>query len=106
MSAFQIIVFILVLYFLVNGILAFSKEGYRYFLSPWRLVGICKLALAATLCGLHLSCCTTARQMWVSYLKHPRNDFTDFYPLARMSQLYSVMSALLLFILVLKVRGK
>lgn len=94
----------LVLYFLVRGILGFLREGYVYLLSTWRLLGICKLALAACVCGLHLSRCTMATQQWASYLKHPRDAFTDFYPLARQSQMYTAMSALLLFVLVLKVR--
>lgn len=73
-------------------------------LSAWRLLGVCKLALAASVCALHLSRCVTASRQWASYLRHPRDAFTDFYPLARQSQMYTVMSALLLFILVLKVR--
>uniref|UniRef100_A0AAQ5YYB8 Polycystic kidney disease 1a n=1 Tax=Amphiprion ocellaris TaxID=80972 RepID=A0AAQ5YYB8_AMPOC len=92
----------LVVYFLVRGILGFLREGYRYLLSTWRLLGICKLSLAASVCGLHLSRCIMAKQQWASYMKHPRDAFTDFYPLARQSQMYTVMSALLLFILVLK----
>uniref|UniRef100_A0A3Q1JAV5 Uncharacterized protein n=1 Tax=Anabas testudineus TaxID=64144 RepID=A0A3Q1JAV5_ANATE len=97
-----IILLALVLYFLVKGILGFLREGYRYLLSTWRLLGICKLTLAAAVCGLHLSRCTMAKQQWASYLKHPRDAFTDFYPLARQTQMYTVASALLLFILVLK----
>ena len=100
------ILLILVLYFLVRGILGFLREGYRYLLSAWRLLGICKLTLAASVCGLHLSRCTLAKQQWASYVKQPRDTFIDFYPLARQSQMYTVMSALLLFILVLKVRER
>ncbi|KAM4584954.1 polycystin-1 [Odontesthes bonariensis] len=98
----MIVLLTLVLYFLVRGILGFLREGYRYLLSAWRLLGICKLSLAASVCGLHLSRCIMAKQQWASVLKHPRDAFTDFYPLARQSQLYTVLSALLLFILVLK----
>lgn len=101
---FQITLLALMLYFLVRGILGFLREGYRYLLSAWRLLGIFKLALAAAVCGLHLSRCTMAKQQWASYVKHPRNAFIDFYPLARQTQMYTVTSALLLFILVLKVR--
>lgn len=85
------------------GVTAFLREGYGYLLSAWRALGICKLALAASVCGLHLSRCTMATQLWTLYLKHPRRDFADFYPLARQTQLYTVASALLLFVLVLKV---
>ncbi|KAK5866300.1 hypothetical protein PBY51_020501 [Eleginops maclovinus] len=98
----MIVLLALVLYFLVRGVLGFLREGYVYLLSTWRLLGVCKLALAASVCGLHLSRCTMATQQWASYLKHPRDAFTDFYPLARKSQTYTIMSALLLFILVLK----
>ncbi|KAM9314500.1 polycystin-1 [Pholidichthys leucotaenia] len=98
----MIILLALVLYFLVRGILGFIREGRGYLLSAWRLLGICKLSLAASVCGLHLSRCIIASQQWAAYLKHPRNSFTDFYPLARQTQTYTVMSALLLFILVLK----
>lgn len=100
----QIILLALVLYFLVRGVLGFLREGYRYLLSTWRLLGICKLSLAASVCGVHLSRCIIAKHQWASYLQHPHDAFTDFYPLARQSQMYTVMSALLLFILVLKVR--
>lgn len=91
------------LYFLSRGVLGLLREGHVYLLSTWRLLGICKLVLAVSVCGLHLSRCTMATQQWASYLKHPRDAFTDFYPLARQSQLYTAMAALLLFILVLKV---
>lgn len=86
--------------------MGFLREGYRYLLSAWRLLGVCKLTLAAFVCGLHLSRCTMAKNQWTLYMKHPRDAFTDFYPLARQSQMYTVMSAWLLFILVLKVREK
>lgn len=72
-------------------------------LSDWRALAVCKLALAASVCGLHLSRCATATQLWALYLKHPRDDFTDFHPLARQTQLYTVSGGLLLFVLVLKV---
>ncbi|XP_047434663.1 polycystin-1 [Mugil cephalus] len=98
----MIILIALVLYFLMRGILGFLREGYRYLLSAWRLLGICKLSLAASVCGLHLRRCVMAKQQWALYLKHPLDAFTDFYPLARQSQMYTVMSAMLLFILVLK----
>lgn len=91
------------LYFLLRGILGFLREGYAYLLSTWRLLGICKLVLAASVCGLHLSRCAAATQQWASYLRHPRDAFTDFYPVARQSQMYTAASALLLFVLVLKV---
>ncbi|XP_034544722.1 polycystin-1 [Notolabrus celidotus] len=98
----MIILLALVLYFFIRGILGFLREGHAYLFSAWRLLGICKLTLAASVCGLHLSRCTMATHQWASYLKHPRDAFTDFYPVARQSQLYTVMSAWLLFILVLK----
>ncbi|XP_056135511.1 LOW QUALITY PROTEIN: polycystin-1 [Lampris incognitus] len=97
-----IVLLALVLYFLVRGILGYWKEGYAYLLSAWWLLGLFNLALAASVCGLHLSCCSAAKHLWASYLQHPRDRFTDFYPVARLSQTYTVMSALLLFILVLK----
>ncbi|KAK1885756.1 Polycystin-1, partial [Dissostichus eleginoides] len=98
----MIVLLALVLYFLVRGGLGVLREGYVYLLSTWRLLGLCKLALAACVCGLHLSRCTMATQQWAAYLKQPRDAFTDFLPLARQSQTYTAMSALLLFILVLK----
>lgn len=99
----QITLLALMLCFLVRGVLGCLREGYTYLLSAWRLLGICKLALAAAVCGLHLSRCTMAKQQWASYMKHPLDGFTDFYPLAKQTHMYTVTSALLLFILVLKV---
>ncbi|XP_053712172.1 polycystin-1-like [Synchiropus splendidus] len=92
----------LVLYFLLRGILGVLRDGRGYLLSAWRLLGLCKIALAASVCGFHLSRCVTASQQWASYTRHPRDAFTDFHPLAKQSQTYTVLSALLLFILVLK----
>lgn len=100
----QMVLFVLVLYFLVRGVLGFLKQGYKYLLSTWRVMGVCKLTLALSVCGLHLSRCIMAEQQWTSYLVLPQDTFTDFSPLARQSQLFTVMAALLLFILVLKVR--
>lgn len=85
------------------GLTGLLREGYSFLLSAWRALGICKLALAASVCGLHLSRCATATQLWTLYLKHPRDAFTDFQPLARQTQLYTLAGALLLFVLVLKV---
>uniref|UniRef100_A0A3B4ATD7 Uncharacterized protein n=1 Tax=Periophthalmus magnuspinnatus TaxID=409849 RepID=A0A3B4ATD7_9GOBI len=98
----QMILFVLIMYFLIRGILGYLKQGYTYLLSSWRLLGVCKLVLALSVCGLHISRCIMAKQQWTFYLRHQRITFTDFYPVAKQSQLYTVMSALLLFILVLK----
>lgn len=93
----------LVFYFLVPGVTGLLRDGSAYLLSPWRALGICKLALAACVCGLHLSRCATATQLWALHSKHPHDGFTDFHPLARRTQLYTLAAALLLFVLVLKV---
>ncbi|XP_061844132.2 polycystin-1 [Nerophis lumbriciformis] len=98
----MIVLLALVLYFLLRGVLGVLQEGYTYLLSTWRLLGVCKLVLAASVCGLHLNRCVVAQQQWASYLKHPQDAFTDFYPLAKQTQTYTVMAAMLLFILVLK----
>lgn len=103
---FQLVLLCLILYFLVRGILGLLREGYMYLLSSWRVLGIFKLCLAASVCGLHLSRSVMARQQWTLFLKRRQDAFTDFQPLARQSQLYAVMSAMLLFILVLKVTQK
>lgn len=96
------VLLILAMYFLVRGVLGYLRQGYSYLLSSWRVMGVCKLTLALSVCGLHLSRCTIAKQQWASYLTDPQDTFTDFSPLARQSQLFTVMAALLLFILVLK----
>ncbi|XP_072318379.1 polycystin-1 [Eucyclogobius newberryi] len=97
-----IVLFALVVYFLVRGVLGYLNQGYTYLLSSWRVMGVCKLALALSVCGLHLSRCVMAKQQWTFYLRHPRDAFTDFCPVARQSQLFTVTAALLLFVLVLK----
>lgn len=102
----QLLLLALVLYFLVRGIMGFLREGYAYLLSVWRILGICKLALAASVCGLHLSRCAAASLRWAELLRHHRDAFTDFQPLARQSHMYIVTSALLLFVLVLKVTDR
>lgn len=99
----QMTLLVLVLYFLVRGIVGFIRQGCRYLLSTWTLLGVCKLTLAATVCGLQLSRGTAAGQQWASYVKQ-RDAFTDFSAVGRETQTYSVMSAVLLFVLVLKVR--
>lgn len=99
----QIVLLALVLYFLVPGVTGVLREGRAYLLSSWRALGFCKLALAASVCGLHLSRCAVATRLWALYSKQPRDAFTDFSPLARLTRLYTVASALLLFVLVLKV---
>lgn len=100
---FQIVLLALVLYFLVPGFTGFLRDGSACLLSAWKALGICKLALAASVCGLHLSRCAMATQLWTPYLKHPRDVFTDFQPLVRQTRLYTLAAALLLFVLVLKV---
>ncbi|KAK6300832.1 hypothetical protein J4Q44_G00289300 [Coregonus suidteri] len=99
----QLTIFLLslVVYFCVRAVLGMMREGLVYLLSPWRLLGACSLALAACVCGFHVSRCATAGRLWASYLRQ-RDGYTDFYPLARQSQAYTLLSAMLLFILVLK----
>ncbi|XP_064818757.1 polycystin-1-like, partial [Oncorhynchus masou masou] len=96
-----ILLFSLVVYFCVCAVLGLMREGWVYLLCPWRLLGACSLALAACVCGLHISRCAAAGRLWASYLRQ-RDGYTDFYPLARQSQAYTLLSAMLLFILVLK----
>ncbi|KAJ8001528.1 hypothetical protein DPEC_G00170420 [Dallia pectoralis] len=91
----------MVVYFGVLGILGLITEGFGYFLRPWRLLGVSSLALALCVCGLHLSRCVGSANLWAAYLRQ-RDTFTDFYPLARQSHTYTVLSAILLFLLVLK----
>ncbi|KAL1004887.1 hypothetical protein UPYG_G00051840 [Umbra pygmaea] len=91
----------LVLYFSVRGILGLKTEGCVFFLRPWRLLGLCSLVLALCVFGLHLSRCVAAGRVWARYLHQP-DGFTDFYPVAQQSQAYTLLSATLLFLLVLK----
>lgn len=99
----QVVLLALVFYFLVPGIAGLLRDGFAYLLCVWRVLGICKLALAACVCGLHLSRCAAATQLWTLCLKHLHHDFTDFHPLALRTRLYTLSGALLLFVLVLKV---
>lgn len=103
LSVSQLLLLAVVLYFLIRGIMGFLREGYAYLLSVWRILGICKLALVASVCVLHLSRCAAASLRWAELLKHRRDAFTDFQPLSRQSHMYIVTNALLLFVLVLKV---
>lgn len=99
----KIVLLALVLSFLVPGIAGLLRDASARRLSVRTALGVCKLALAASVCGLHLSRCAAATQLWALHLKRPRDGFTDFRPLARRAQLYTLAAALLLFALVLKV---
>ncbi|KAI1886622.1 hypothetical protein AGOR_G00197700 [Albula goreensis] len=90
-----------VLYFCVREISGMRMEGRGYLLRPWNVAGLCSLVLSLGAATLHLSRASLADRQWASYL-HRRNAFTDFYPLALQSRAFSQLSALLLFLLVLK----
>ncbi|KAJ8283455.1 hypothetical protein COCON_G00023050 [Conger conger] len=90
-----------VLYFLVRVGAGVRREGRGYFLRAWRVAGACSLALALGAAALHLSRCALADRLWGALLSRP-HAFTDFYPLALLSQAFSQLCALLLFLLVLR----
>ncbi|KAJ8383687.1 hypothetical protein AAFF_G00215290 [Aldrovandia affinis] len=92
---------VIVLYFCARESVSVHREGCGYFLRPWNMAGLCSLVLSLSAAALHLSRASLADRQWASYLRQ-RHAFTDFYPLAFQSHAFSQLSALLLFLLVLK----
>ncbi|KAG5854076.1 hypothetical protein ANANG_G00033690 [Anguilla anguilla] len=90
-----------VLYFCVREGVSARREGRGYFLRPWNAAGACSLALSLGAAALHLSRAALADRLWEAHLRR-RRAFTDFYPLALQSQAFAQLSALLLFLLVLR----
>ncbi|XP_076151518.1 polycystin-1 isoform X2 [Alosa pseudoharengus] len=91
----------LVLFFCVREGSCVLREGRRYLVRVWNLAGVCSLALALCVAALHLARAAHADRQWDAFLGQ-RHRFTDFYGLAQQSQAMSTLSALLLFLLVLK----
>ena len=94
----------LVLFFCVREGASVLREGRLYLVRMWNVAGVCSLALALCVAALHLARAAYADRQWDAFLRR-RHSFTDFYGLAQQSQAMSALSALLLFLLVLKVRG-
>ncbi|XP_067115044.1 polycystin-1-like [Osmerus mordax] len=96
---------LLLLYFCVGGATCCFRgtlrEGWRFLLSPWRLLGACGLVLAACVCVLQFLRLAIGGRRWAQFLAD-RSVFTDFHSLARLSHAHSNLSALLLFLLLLK----
>uniref|UniRef100_A0A8C9TI26 Polycystic kidney disease 1a n=1 Tax=Scleropages formosus TaxID=113540 RepID=A0A8C9TI26_SCLFO len=90
-----------VLYFCARKSASIYREGRSYFLQPWNVAGLFSLVLTLATAALHLIRSTLADQQWASFVRQ-RHTFTDFYVVAFQSQVFSQLSALLLFILVLK----
>ncbi|TRY86113.1 hypothetical protein DNTS_030195, partial [Danionella cerebrum] len=97
----QLLLLGLVIYFAVREGLVVRKQGRGYFLRLWNLVSVCSLVLAVCVAVLHLSRSVLSARQWRTFLQDP-DTFTDFFPLARLNQVLSQMSAVLLFLLVLK----
>lgn len=81
------------------------RQRWGYFLRVWNLVGVVTLLLAACVSVLHLSRSALASHLWASLL-HQRESFINFFPLGQQSQVLIQLSAMLLFLLVLKVRTR
>ncbi|KAG7491421.1 hypothetical protein MATL_G00003380 [Megalops atlanticus] len=96
-----VVLLVFVVYFCARESAGVRREGRGYFLRPWNVAGLCSLALSLSAAALHLSRAALADRQWASYLRR-RHAFTDFYPLAFQSQAFTQLSALLLFLLVLK----
>lgn len=79
------------------------RQGWSYFLRVWNLVGVVTLLLAACVSALHFSRSALASHLWASLL-HQRESFINFFPLGQQSQVLIQLNAVLLFLLVLKVR--
>ncbi|KAJ8246237.1 hypothetical protein GJAV_G00265340 [Gymnothorax javanicus] len=92
---------VLVLCFLVRGVLSVRRDGCGHFLRPWSVAGACSLVLSLCAAALHLSRSSLADSLWEALLSRP-HAFTDFYPLALLSRAFSQITALLLFLLVLR----
>ena len=105
LSSSQLLLMILIAYFSVREGVAMRRQGRTYFLRVWNLAGMCTLLLAAVVSFLHISRSALAARLWASFLRH-RDSFTDFFPLAQQSQVLTQLNAILLFLLVLKVRVK
>ncbi|KAF7689316.1 hypothetical protein HF521_012669 [Silurus meridionalis] len=97
-----IILIILIIYFSVREVVSVIRQGWGYILRVWNLVGIVTLLLAACVSALHVARSALASQLWAS-LHHQRESFINFFPLGQQSQVLVQLSAVLLFLLVLKV---
>lgn len=96
---------ILIIYFSVREGVSTLRQGWGYFLRVWNLVGIVTLLLAACVSALHLSRSALASHLWASLL-HQQESFINFFPLGQQSQVLIQLGAMLLFLLVLKVRTR
>ncbi|XP_066516894.1 polycystin-1 [Hoplias malabaricus] len=96
-----LLLLLLIVYFSVREGVALRRQGRSYLLRVWNLMGVCTLLLAATVTALHFSRSALANNLWDSFLQQ-RESFTDFFPLAQLSQVLTCLSSTLLFLLVLK----
>lgn len=96
---------ILIIYFSVREGMSTLRQGWGYILQVWNLVGVGTLLLAACVSTLHLSRSALASRLWASLLRQ-RESFINFFPLGQQSQVLIQLNALLLFLLVLKVRNQ
>lgn len=94
---------ILIVFFSVREGTTTLRQGWGYFLQLWNLVGVVTLLLAACVSALHISRSALASHLWASQLRQPES-FINFFPLGQQSQVLIQLNALLLFLLVLKVR--
>lgn len=99
------VLLVLVLFFCAREGSAVLREGRLYLRRVWNLAAFCSLMLALCVATLHLARAALADRQWSTFLDRPQR-FTDFYALAQQSQAMSMLSALLLFLLVLKVRDR
>lgn len=94
---------ILIIYFSARECMVALRQRWGYFLQVWNLVGVVTLLLAACVSALHISRSALASHLWASLL-HQQDSFINFFPLGQQSQVLMQLSAMLLFLVVLKVR--
>ncbi|XP_059835038.1 polycystin-1 isoform X1 [Hypanus sabinus] len=97
----MVFLLLFVVYFTISEVLLMCHEGKAYFLQFWNYLQWSVIVLSVCCVAVHLKRAKIGDKQWAHYLAN-RDCFTNFYQMAQLSQVFTNLAAVLLFLLTVK----
>ncbi|XP_051876950.1 polycystin-1 isoform X2 [Pristis pectinata] len=97
----MVFLLLFILYFTISELLLMRHEGRTYFFQFWNYLQWSVIILSVCCVAVHLKRAKIGDKQWAHYLAN-QDCFTNFYQLAYLSQVFTNLAAILLFLLMVK----
>ncbi|XP_069762589.1 polycystin-1 isoform X2 [Narcine bancroftii] len=98
----MVFLLLFILYFTISELFLICQEDKSYFFQFWNYLHWLAIVLSICCVAVHLKRAKIGDRQWARYLAH-QDCFTNFYQLAYLSQVFTNLAALLLFLLMIEV---